>query len=563
MTPAVDDTQPWNALTLLAKDFKPDLATWFATDPARAERWTFSAGDLVVDLSKNLITDEIVGKLIELADTAGLADHRQAMFSGQPINGTENRAVLHTALRAPAASSLIVDGVDVIAQVHQELAKMYDFANQVRGGKWLGFDGQPIKTVVNIGIGGSDLGPVMVYEALQAYVDGPSVRFISNLDPSDLWLQTRGLDPATTLFIVSSKTFTTAETMTNASQARRWLINSLASRGLVDPASDQAIREATAKHFVAVSNNLQSVSDFGIDVANSFRLWDWVGGRYSVSSAVGLSCLLAVGQANWQAFLAGLHTIDQHFQNTAAVQNLPLLMGLLNIWYTNFLGAASHAVLPYQQALHRFPAYLQQLTMESNGKSVHDDGSPVNTDTGEIFWGEVGTNSQHAFFQLLHQGTRLIPADFIGLAKPADQVTEAGLAAHELYLSNFFAQTAALAFGRTADQVRAEGRPEELIPALVCPGNRPTTTILAPALTPSVLGQLVALYEHITFTQGVIWGINSFDQWGVELGKQLATQIAPALAGDQASLAVQDASTQSLITTYKRIKAEPTTSNLR
>jgi len=553
--PVAVSSLAWLKLIQLTDDFSPDLKAWFANDPSRAERWTLSVGDLMIDLSKNLMTDEIMQALVALADEVGLAEHRQAMFSGQAINQTENRSVLHTALRSPAEASLIVDGVDVIAQVHQELAKICAFANQVRSGQWLGISGRPIETVVNIGIGGSDLGPAMVYQALQDYADGPQCRFVSNLDPVDLWRQTKGLDPATSLFIVSSKTFTTIETMTNAGQARDWLIDALSKAGLLDRSSQSDIDQAVAKHFVAVSNNLSQVADFGIDPANTFRLWDWVGGRYSVASAVGLSCLLALGENHWRDFLAGMHTVDEHFLTTSMLKNLPVLMGLLNIWYCNFLDASSHAVLPYSQALQRFPAYLQQLTMESNGKLVHNDGSPVETPTGEVFWGEVGTNSQHAFFQLLHQGTRLIPADLIGFANPPAGLTEAGMAAHELLMANFFGQTAALAFGRTADQVRAEGRPEDLIPALVSPGNRPTTTILAPALTPSVMGQLIALYEHITFTQGIVWGINSFDQWGVELGKQLAIQVAPALAGDQVALAALDPATENLIKRYHSLQS--------
>ncbi|MCL2465022.1 MAG: glucose-6-phosphate isomerase [Micrococcales bacterium] len=558
-------TSAWAKLTRLADGFIPDLRGWFATDQDRVEHFTMKAGDLVVDMSKGLITENIMDALVDLANDVDLKDRRDAMFSGQPINVTERRAVLHTALRTPKDEHLIVDGTDVIAEVHEVLDRMCDFASRVRSGKWLGVDGQPINTVVNIGIGGSDLGPVMVYEALNPYVSrGIACRFISNVDPSDMWLKTHDLDPATTLFIVSSKTFTTIETMTNARLCRAWLIDELDARGLLDAEDEIAVAAAVAKHFVAVSTNLDGVAEFGIDRANAFGFWDWVGGRYSVSSSIGLSCLIAVGETRWREFLAGMHTMDEHFRRTPLHRNVPVLMGLMNIWYSNFLGAASHAVLPYQQALHRFPAYLQQLTMESNGKRVRWDGSPVTSETGEIFWGEPGTNGQHAFYQLIHQGTRLVPADFIGVANPAHPMHEDKTDVHGLYMSNFFAQTAALAFGKTSAEARAEtpksslGKraTEALVAARTFPGNRPTTSILAPALTPSVLGQLIALYEHITFTEGVIWGIDSFDQWGVELGKKLALEIAPAVDGDESALAAQDASTRSLIQKYRAMRKD-------
>ena len=431
------------------------------------------------------------------------------------------------------------------------LAKVYAFADKVRSGEWVGVTGKPITTVVNIGIGGSDLGPVMVYEALQPYVKpGLKARFVSNIDPTDVAEKTKDLDPETTLFIVASKTFTTLETLTNARLARSWLLDGLRESGAIE-AGEDAANAAVAKHFVAVSTALDKVAAFGIDPENAFGFWDWVGGRYSVDSAIGTSVAVAIGPANFTDFLAGFHAIDRHFAETELASNVPALMGLLNVWYVNFFKAGSHAVLPYAQFLHRFAAYLQQLTMESNGKGVRYDGSPVTTETGEVFWGEPGTNGQHAFYQLIHQGTQMIPADFIAVANPAHPLVDGDNDVHELFLANFFAQTAALAFGKTADEVRAEGTPEEIVPARVFVGNRPTTSIMAPALTPSVVGQLIALYEHITFTQGVVWGIDSFDQWGVELGKQLALQVTPAVGGDEEALGKQDPSTQSLITYYR------------
>ncbi len=542
-------TAAWARLTELTER-TIDLRTAFADDAGRVDRMTHRAAELHVDLSKNLVDDDVLAALVDLADEVGLTERRDAMFAGEKINVTEDRAVLHTALRAPAGAHVEVDGEDVVHLVHEELAKVYAFADKVRGGEWVGATGKPIETVVNIGIGGSDLGPVMVYEALQPYVkDGLTARFISNIDPTDVAEKTKGLDPETTLFIVASKTFTTLETLTNARLCRSWLLDGLRASGAVD-GSDESSAEAIAKHFVAVSTALDKVADFGIDPANAFGFWDWVGGRYSVGSAIGTVLAVTVGKTRFAEFLGGMHAIDKHFVETPVVENVPALMGLLNVWYVNFHDAASHAVLPYAQYLHRFPAYLQQMTMESNGKSVRYDGSPVPTDTGEVFWGEPGTNGQHAFYQLIHQGTRLIPADFIAVATPANPLVDGDADVHELFLANFFAQTAALAFGKTADEVRAEGTDEAIVPARVFSGNRPTTSIMAPALTPSVVGQLIALYEHITFTQGVVWGIDSFDQWGVELGKQLAKQVTPAVGGDEGALAEQDASTQSLVRYY-------------
>ena len=537
-------TPAWARLSTLADRFSPDLRGWFAADHERVERMTFTAADLYVDLSKSLVVDEVLEGLLDLAGQVGLEGRRDAMFRGEHINVTEDRAVLHTALRLPPDAVLEVDGQDVVTEVHDVLRRVYDFADRVRSGAWTGMTGERIRTVVNIGIGGSDLGPVMAYEALAPYRQhGLECRFISNIDPTDAATTLAELNPATTLFIVSSKTFGTLETLTNARLCKAWLL---------EGAADYDEAEAVAKHFVAVSTALDKVAAFGIDTDNAFGFWDWVGGRYSMDSAIGLSLVIAIGPERFAEMLGGFHAIDEHFRDTDLAHNVPVLMGLLNVWYTNFLGAQTHAVLPYAQLLHRFPAYLQQLTMESNGKSVRWDGTPVSTDTGEVFWGEPGTNGQHAFYQLIHQGTRLIPADFIAMATPPYPLKDGDTDVHELFLANFFAQTRALAFGKTADEVRAEGTPEEIVPARVFTGNRPTASIMAPALTPSVLGQLVALYEHITFTQGTVWGIDSFDQWGVELGKQLAQQISPAVAGDEAAAAEQDASTQSLIAYYRR-----------
>ncbi len=544
-------TAAWAKLSELHAGLRPDLRGWFAADPGRAERLTYTAGDLFVDLSKNLIDDDVLATLIRLADEVGVTARRDAMFAGEHINVTEDRAVLHTALRDPASVEVDVDGTNVVPLVHEELDKVYAFADQVRSGEWRGVSGERIATVVNIGIGGSDLGPVMVYEALKPYVQqGLQARFVSNIDPTDVFEKTADLDPATTLFIVASKTFTTLETLTNARLSRDWLLHGLKAAGLIDD-TEAAEKEAIEKHFVAVSTALDKVAAFGIDPKNAFGFWDWVGGRYSVDSAIGTSVVVAIGKGNFADFLAGFHTIDEHFHTTELSRNVPALMGLINVWYNNFFGAATHAVLPYAQYLHRFPAYLQQLTMESNGKSVRWDGSAVTTDTGEVFWGEPGTNGQHAFYQLIHQGTRLIPADFIAVATPAHPLVDGDHDVHELFLANFFAQTAALAFGKTAEEVRAEGTAEAIVPAREFSGNRPTTSIMAPALTPSVLGQLIALYEHITFTEGAVWGIDSFDQWGVELGKQLALKVTPAVGGDEAALAEQDPSTRNLVRYYR------------
>ena len=552
MTSPVDatTTAAWADLQTLKDALVPDLRAWFAADPRRAEEFTFDLADLRVDLSKNLLTDDVVAALLRLADQVDLPGRRAAMFGGEHINVTEDRAVLHTALRLPRDAELVVDGQDVVADVHEVLDKMYAFADKVRSGEWVGVTGKRIETVVNIGIGGSDLGPVMVYEALIPYVqDGLTCRFVSNIDPADCAEKVADLDPETTLFIVASKTFTTLETLTNARMARDWFLGALVDGGVIED-TDDARRGAIAKHFVAVSTALDKVAEFGIDPVNAFGFWNWVGGRYSVDSAVGLPVAIAIGPDGFRDFLAGFHAVDQHFLNEAPERNVPLLMGLLNVWYVNFFDAHSHAVLPYAQYLHRFAAYLQQLTMESNGKSVRWDGTPVTSDTGEIFWGEPGTNGQHAFYQLIHQGTRLIPADFIAVANPAHPTKDGDADVHGLFLANFFAQTAALAFGKTADEVRAEGTAEAIVPARVFAGNKPTTSIMAPALTPSVVGQLIALYEHITFVQGIVWGIDSFDQWGVELGKKLAMEIAPAVFGDAEALDRQDGSTKSLVSWY-------------
>ncbi|SPT53988.1 Glucose-6-phosphate isomerase [Actinomyces bovis] len=542
------ETEAWNTLTKLHESFNPDLRAWFATDPGRAARFSYEMGDLFVDLSKSFLTDDIRDALVKLAQEVDVPGRRDAMYAGEHINITEDRAVLHTALRRREDDVLTVDGQDVIKDVHETLNQVYAFAERVRSGEWTGVTGKRIETVVNIGIGGSDLGPVMVYEALRPYVqDGLECRFISNIDPADCAEKVKDLDPETTLFIIASKTFTTLETLTNARMARDWFLAALKAKGV-------STEGAIAKHFVAVSTALDKVAEFGIDPANAFGFWSWVGGRYSVGSAVGTVLAVAIGPESFRDFLAGFHAVDEHFATKAPSENVPMLMGLLNVWYVNFFRAATHAVLPYAQYLHRFPAYLQQLTMESNGKSVRWDGTPVTTETGEVFWGEPGTNGQHAFYQLIHQGTQLIPADFIAVANPQHPVKDGEVDVHELFLSNYLAQTAALAFGKTVEEVRAEGTPEEIVPARVFAGNRPTTSILAPALTPSVVGQLIALYEHITFTQGIVWGIDSFDQWGVELGKKLALEIAPAVQGDEAALEAQDSSTQQLIRRYRALR---------
>ncbi len=550
-------TSAWAELAAHHDGFAPDLRAWFAADPGRVERLTFDLADLRVDLSKNLVDDAILASLVKLAEQTGVAERYAAMLAGEHINTTEDRAVLHTALRRPAGAvpALTVDGQDIDHDVHEVLDAMSAFAGRVRSGEWRGVTGKKVETVVNIGIGGSDLGPAMISAALGPYATaGIEARFVSNIDPFDLAHKTMDLDPETTLFVVASKTFTTLETLTNARLARDWLWAGLDRAGAIDGSGDhkeQQRTDAVAHHFVAVSTALEKVATFGIDTANAFGFWDWVGGRYSVDSAIGLSLMIELGPDAFRDLLAGFHAVDEHVASTPLAQNVPVLMGLLNVWYTNFLGAQSHAVLPYAQQLSRFAAYLQQLTMESNGKSVRWDGSPVTSDTGEIFWGEPGTNGQHAFYQLIHQGTRLIPADFIAFVNPAYPLTDGGRDVHGLFLANFLAQTKALAFGKTAAEVEAEGTTGPLVAARTFAGNKPTTSIFAPALTPKVLGELIALYEHITFTQGVIWGINSFDQWGVELGKQLALQIAPAIEGDAGAIAAQDASTRALLDYYR------------
>ena len=516
------------------------LRELFASNPGRAEALMLTAGDLTVDLSKHRITDETIGLLTALARRAELEERRDAMFAGDPINSTEDRAVLHTALRAPADATVLVDGQNVVPDVHDVIARAGAFAEGVRDGTWTGATGERIRTVINIGIGGSDLGPVMAYEALRSYRH-PQLRcrFVSNIDGSDLAAALADADPASTLFVVSSKTFTTIETITNATSARRWLVDALGP-------------DAVASHFVAVSTNAEQVAAFGIDTANMFGFWDWVGGRYSMDSAIGLSLMIAVGADAFADLLAGFRMMDQHFRTAPLEQNVPALLGLVGVWYRNFFDWSTHAVLPYSADLHRFAAYLQQLDMESNGKRVRLDGTPVTGDTGPIIWGEPGTNGQHAFYQLLHQGTTIVPADFIAVCSPADDLpVDSGGDQHDLLMANCFAQTQALAFGKTADEVRAEGVADHLVAHKTFPGNRPTTTIMAPALTPSVLGQLVALYEHKVFTQGVLWQINSFDQWGVELGKVLATAIGPELTGPAAPALDHDASTNALIRHYR------------
>ncbi|MBD2899757.1 Glucose-6-phosphate isomerase [Actinomadura sp. RB99] len=515
------------------------LRELFAEDPGRVERMTVTAGDLCLDYSKHRATDETLRLLVALAERAGLRDRIAAMFSGEHINVSEDRAVLHTALRLPPGEALTVDGQDVAADVHAVLDKMSRFAERVRSGEWTGFTGKQITTVVNIGIGGSDLGPAMAYEALHDYVDaGISCRFVSNIDPADILGKLAGLDAERTLFVISSKTFGTLETLTNAKVARQWLIDALGD--------DKAV----SRHFVAVSTNAERVADFGIDTDNMFGFWDWVGGRYSFDGAIGLSLMIAIGGEGFREMLAGFRSIDEHFRTAPFEANMPVLMGLLGVWYTDFFGAQTRAVLPYSQRLSRFPAYLQQLTMESNGKSVRADGAPVVAQTGEIFWGEPGTNGQHAFYQLLHQGTRLVPADFIGFAEPFED--RAGM--HDLLTANLLAQTSALAFGKTADEIAAEGTPAAVVPHKVMPGNRPTSTILVPKLTPKTLGELVALYEHIVFVEGTVWGIDSFDQWGVELGKVMAQDLAPALTSEEPPSDAPDASTAALVRRYRELR---------
>ena len=549
-------TPEWAALQAHFDELQKEgisLKDWFGADPERVPSMTFDVEDLRFDLSKNLVTSKTLDLLANLGEAVGVRERFSAMLAGEHINTTEDRAVLHTALRRPAseAGTLMVDGQDAVADVHETLGRIYDFAEKVRSGEWKGVTGKAIKTVVNIGIGGSDLGPAMAYQALEAYADaGISARFISNIDPNDLAMKVAGLDPETTMFIVVSKTFTTLETITNAREARTWLLDKLAETGAID-GSEVSCKDAVSQHFVAVSTNLKLVEEFGIDPANAFGFWNWVGGRYSVDSAVGTILAVVLGPSNFQDFLAGMNAMDRYFANTPLRQNAIALMGLMNVWYVDFFKSYSHAVLPYNQYLSRFPAYLQQLTMEPNGKSVRWDGTPVTCHTGEVFWGEPGTNGQHAFYQLLHQGTSMIPADFIAFVNTPNPTRDGDQDVQELFLGNFLAQTKALAFGKTADEVRAEGTPEQIVPARVFEGNRPTTSIFGVALTPFSLGELIAIYEHITFVEGAVWGIDSYDQWGVELGKQLAKQITPALSESDAALAEQDASTQSLIGFYR------------
>ena len=517
------------------------LRKLFADDPGRGERMTTEAAGVYLDYSKNRINDKTLKLLIELAEQSGLRARIDAMFRGEKINATENRAVLHVALRAPKCASIIVDGKNVVPEVHAVLDRMAAFAKRIRSGQWKGHSGKLIRNIVNIGIGGSDLGPVMAYEALKYYSDrAVTFRFVSNVDGTDFVEATRDLDPAETLFIVASKTFTTLETMTNAQSAREWSL-----RGLGGDA------KAVAKHFVAVSTNAEKVTEFGIDTANMFEFWDWVGGRYSMDSAIGLSTMLAIGPDHFQTMLAGFHAIDEHFRTAPLERNLPVLMGLLGLWYNDFFGAQTVAVLPYDQYLKRFPAYLQQLTMESNGKRVTLDGAVVNCQTGPISWGEPGTNGQHSFYQLIHQGTRLIPCDFIAFGQALNTLGRH----HDMLVANVFAQTEALAFGKTPEQVKAEGTPDWLVPHRVFEGNRPSNTILMDRLTPAALGKLVALYEHCVFTQGVIWEIDSFDQWGVELGKVLAQRIIPELETKTQPKLAHDSSTNNLIRRYRKLRS--------
>jgi glucose-6-phosphate isomerase len=531
----------WKALEAHYENIRGlHLRRLFADDATRGERLTVEGAGIFLDYSKNRITDETIALLCRLAEDSGLRDRIDAMFGGAKINVTEHRAVLHTALRAPRGMSIVVDGKDVVPEVHAVLDAMADFSNRVRSGAWTGYTGKRIRNVINIGIGGSDLGPVMAYEALEHYTDrSMTFRFVSNVDGTDLVEATRDLDPAETLFIVSSKTFTTLETMTNAESARQWLLAGLG--GDV---------KAVAKHFVAVSTNARKVSEFGIDTANMFGFWDWVGGRYSMDSAIGLSTMLAIGPENFRALLDGFHEMDEHFRRTPFERNLPVLLGLLTIWYTNFFGAETVAVLPYEQYLKRFPAYLQQLTMESNGKHVTLAGREVDYATGPIYWGEPGTNGQHSFYQLIHQGTRLIPSDFIAFTQTLNPLGRH----HDILLANVFAQTEALAFGKTREEVKAEGTADDLIPHRVFEGNRPSNTILVDRLTPAALGKLVALYEHSVFVQGVIWQIDSFDQWGVELGKALAQRIIPELESQAEPTPAHDSSTNNLIRRYRTRK---------
>ncbi|MGD6746181.1 glucose-6-phosphate isomerase [Streptomyces sp. BH106] len=541
---ALTQTPEWQALAKHREQLGDvQLRELFEADPARGSDWTLRVGDLHVDYSKHLVTGETLRLLRELAAATDVFGLRDAMFRGEKINTTEDRAVLHTALRAPRDAVIEVDGENVVPGVHAVLDKMAAFADRVRSGEWTGHTGKRIRNVVNIGIGGSDLGPAMAYEVLRSFADRDlTVRFVSNVDGADLHEAVRDLDPAETLFVIASKTFTTIETITNATSARNWLLTEL-----------RAGQEAVAKHFVALSTNAEKVSEFGIDTANMFEFWDWVGGRYSYDSAIGLALMIAIGPDRFREMLDGFHLVDEHFRTAPAESNVPLLMGLLGIWYGNFHDAQSHAVLPYSHYLSKFTAYLQQLDMESNGKYVQRNGEEVRWQTGPVVWGTPGTNGQHAYYQLIHQGTKLIPADFIGFAEPVADLLPGLVAQHDLLMANFFAQTQALAFGKTPDEVRAEGVPEELVPHKTFKGNHPTTTILAKDLTPSVLGQLVALYEHKVFVQGAVWNIDSFDQWGVELGKVLAKRVEPALT-EGADVPGLDTSTKALVAKYRELR---------
>ncbi|MFZ3556739.1 glucose-6-phosphate isomerase [Streptomyces sp. BH055] len=541
---ALTQTPEWQALVKHRQQLGDvGLRDLFEADPARGSDWTLRVGDLHVDYSKHLVTEETLRLLRELAAATDVFGLRDAMFRGEKINTTEDRAVLHTALRAPRDAVIEVDGENVVPGVHAVLDKMAAFADRVRSGEWTGHTGKRIRNVVNIGIGGSDLGPAMAYEVLRSFTDRElTVRFVSNVDGADLHEAVRDLDPAETLFVIASKTFTTIETITNATSARNWLLTEL-----------RAGQEAVAKHFVALSTNAEKVSEFGIDTANMFEFWDWVGGRYSYDSAIGLALMIAIGPDAFREMLDGFHLVDEHFRTAPAESNVPLLMGLLGIWYGNFHDAQSHAVLPYSHYLSKFTAYLQQLDMESNGKYVQRNGEEVRWQTGPVVWGTPGTNGQHAYYQLIHQGTKLIPADFIGFAEPVADLLPGLVAQHDLLMANFFAQTQALAFGKTPDEVRAEGVPEELVPHKTFKGNHPTTTILAKDLTPSVLGQLVALYEHKVFVQGAVWNIDSFDQWGVELGKVLAKRVEPALT-EGAQVPGLDGSTKALVAKYRELR---------
>ncbi|MFB7330033.1 glucose-6-phosphate isomerase [Streptomyces adustus] len=544
-SPRLTRRPQWTALADHRAEWQqgPRLRELFASDPGRAERYVVRVGDLRIDYSKHLVTDETLALLQELAVATDVFGLRDAMFRGEKINTTEDRAVLHTALRAPRDAVVEVDGENVVPGVHAVLDRMAAFADRIRSGEWTGHTGRRIRNVVNIGIGGSDLGPAMAYEVLRAFTDRAlTVRFVSNVDGADLHEAVHDLDPAETLFIIASKTFTTIETITNATSARDWLLNGLGGE-----------EKAVAKHFVALSTNAGKVSEFGIDTANMFEFWDWVGGRYSFDSAIGLSLMIAVGPDRFREMLDGFHLVDEHFRTAPAEANAPLLLGLLGIWYGNFHDAQSHAVLPYSHYLSKFTAYLQQLDMESNGKSVDRDGNPVDWQTGPVVWGTPGTNGQHAYYQLIHQGTKLIPADFIGFARPVGELSDGLKAQHDLLMANFFAQTQALAFGKTPEEVRAEGVPEELVAHKTFRGDRPTTTILARELTPSVLGQLIALYEHKVFVQGAVWNIDSFDQWGVELGKVLAKRIEPALT-EGAEVPGLDPSTTALVAAYRTLR---------